>query len=447
MAKMTGGEVFKNFLETYEVPYVFGNPGTTETVILEALSHCQNTEYILALQESSVIGIAAGYALVTKKPAVVNIHTYPGLANSMCNLYNAHSSGIPLFVIAGQQSRKSLIHNPVLSGPLTELAETATKYSYQVMSADDLAISLQRCYMHSMMLPSGPTFLAIPMDILDETTDQAYFKKPEVYQACTDRKAITKLCQLLAQAGKGKIAFVIDYEAGALDSNEVIDAVASHFGAHLYASPFHVRPVLNPLSSLYTRTLPALSGAIHDILSPYETIVILGAKIETFLYTGKPALPPNAKVIQIGSPEHLAFDYPCDFAISGDIRSTLSAVMEELKIKVSEHPLPDNKRVSAELLKEHGSSNVFAPVIIKLLEHVDKSTSLITEGSSEDAIIQKAAAKFGFSNVYFSPRGGGLGWAMPLATGISLATSCHSICFVGDGGSMYAIHAIWTAAK
>jgi benzoylformate decarboxylase len=36
---------------------------------------------------------------------------------------------------------------------------------------------------------------------------------------------------------------------------------------------------------------------------------------------------------------------------------------------------------------------------------------------------------------------------MPLAVGIGLATGKHAVCFVGDGGSLFSIHALWTAAK
>jgi benzoylformate decarboxylase len=56
------------------------------------------------------------------------------------------------------------------------------------------------------------------------------------------------------------------------------------------------------------------------------------------------------------------------------------------------------------------------------------------------------ATSMGFRNVHFSPRGGALGRAMPLSVGISLATKRPSVCFVGDGGSLFSMHAIWTAA-
>lgn len=74
-------------------------------------------------------------------------------------------------------------------------------------------------------------------------------------------------------------------------------------------------------------------------------------------------------------------------------------------------------------------------------------THVITEGSSEDAIVQDMAVHLGFRNVHFSPRGGGLGWAMPLGVGIGLATGKPAVCFVGDGGSLFSIHSLWTAAK
>ena len=36
---------------------------------------------------------------------------------------------------------------------------------------------------------------------------------------------------------------------------------------------------------------------------------------------------------------------------------------------------------------------------------------------------------------------------MPLGVGMGLATGKHAVCFVGDGGSLFSIHALWTAAK
>lgn len=156
--KKTGSDVLKEFITTFEINYIFGNPGTTELKFLEAIEQCDNATYFLTLQESSTVGIAAGYAMITKKPAIVNLHNYVGLANAICNMYNAFTSGIPLLIIAGQHERPYLIHNPVMSGDLSALAQTAVKYAYEVNSASDLAVALQRGYAQAILLGQARFF-------------------------------------------------------------------------------------------------------------------------------------------------------------------------------------------------------------------------------------------------------------------------------------------------
>lgn len=186
MRDRTGGELIQDFLSTYEIPFVFGNPGTTETTFLAAIAASSAT-YVLSLHEFSAVGIAAGYALMTGKPSIVSLHTYPGLANGMFNMRNALMAGVPLLVINGQQDSRFLIHNPVLGAPNTRLAETATKYSYEVTGIDDLVVALQRCYLQARLQPTGPVFLSIPMNFMLERTGHTTFKKTRIVEDAVPR--------------------------------------------------------------------------------------------------------------------------------------------------------------------------------------------------------------------------------------------------------------------
>jgi len=425
---MTGAEVFQRFLETYDVSHVFGNPGTTETTLLEAIASRPATEYVLALQESSAVGIAAGFACVTNRPAVVNVHTYPGVANALCNTYNALCSGIPLLVLSGQQDRRHLLHNPVLSGNLTGLASTAVKYALEVQRIEDLAVALQRCYVQAALPPAGPTFLSLPMDLMAEVTDTCHFKPTAVLADSVP--SLDLLRQTLEEAGR--LAFVADYQAG--DAIDELGALADYLEADLYSSPFHVRGVVEPRHPRYRGQLPAKSGEVRRTLSQYDTLVLLGEKIDVFLFSEANAMPPSVKLVQISpSPGHLSFDFPCDLAVLGNVRATLRGLMEIWKVE----PQPLTPPLEAP-----------APGLIgEILGAVDRNVRLVTEGGSQDAAVQRAALALGFRNVHFSPRGGGLGWAMPLAVGLSLGSGQPSVCFVGDGGSLYAIHCLWTAAR
>ena len=441
----TGSDVLKKFISTFEIDYVFGNPGTTELGFLEAIQQCENATYFLTLQESSTVGIAAGYAMITRKPAVVNLHNYVGLANALCNLYNASKSGIPLLVIAGQHERPYLIHDPVMSGDLTTLAQTAVKYAYEVTAANNLAVALQRCYAQATLPAPGPVLLSIPMDIWQEKVDEIAIKKTKYLHSCANTE-IDEVCGVLINTAKGKIAFIADYETGASNCINLVHLIADNLGADVYAAPYHVREVINPLSLNYKGRLPDKSGEVHDLLMQYNTVVLLGEKIKGYLYTGKASIPQNILFIHLcGSSQHLAFDYPCDLAILGDLEATLTAISKRLHINNATIQLKPIANIK-ELEKKYKHHQLHY-LIFALLNKVDRSIHLITEGSSEDCTVQDIATTLGFVNNNFSPRGGGLGWAMPLATGISLATKRHSICFVGDGGSMYAIHSIWSAAK
>ncbi|MFG1240509.1 thiamine pyrophosphate-binding protein [Xanthobacter autotrophicus DSM 597] len=446
MTTRTGGELIQDFLETYEIPFVFGNPGTTETTFLAAVAASKAT-YVLSLHESSAVGIAAGYALITGKPSIVSLHTYPGLANGMFNMRNALMSGVPLLVINGQQDSRFLIHNPVLGAPNVQLAQTATKYAYEVTRTDDLAVALQRCYLHARLQPTGPVFLSIPMNFMLEETEHTTFKKTRIIEDVVPR-AIGEVAAALAAVPRGKLAIVADYAVGAAHGIDTVSRIAGALGADIYAAPFHVQGTVDPLHPNFRGQLPPTTKKINETLGRYHTILLIGEKVDTFTYDGLQALPAELQVVQIApAASQLGFDFPCDMAVLGDVHATLDALASVLGAPTA---AADGRAISDGALDaKYPASGPHASdaLILAVLRHLDRSTHVVTEGSSEDAIVQDMAVSLGFRNVHFSPRGGGLGWALPLGVGIGLASGKHAACFVGDGGSLFSIHALWTAAK
>lgn len=160
-------------------------------------------------------------------------------------------------------------------------------------------------------------------------------------------------------------------------------------------------------------------------------------------------MPSELQVIQIApATSQLGFDYPCDIAVLGGIKTTLNAICIALgaeAVATAAEQTPDLAALEAKY--PPSGKRPSDALILGVLRHLDRATHVITGGSSEDAIVQDMAVRLGFRNVHFSPRGGGLGWAMPLGVGIGLATGKHEVCFVGDGGSLFSIHALWTAAR
>lgn len=444
----TGGDLIRDFLNLEEIPYVFGNPGTTETTFLEAVGRSR-AEYRLALHESTAVGMAAGYAMATRQPALVSLHTYPGLANGLFNMRNALLSGVPLLVINGQQDSRFLIHNPVLGAPNAQLAETATKHSYEVTQAADLPIALQRCWLQARLQPTGPVFLSIPMNFMQEPMAEVGLRRTTVLDDVVPA-GLDQLADALQDPAGGRLAIVADYAVGAADAVDQLSRLAAHLQADLYSAPFHVQGVVDPLHPNYCGQLPATTREIRGVLSRYGRLLLLGEKVDTFTFNGEQAIPADLKIFQLApSTRQLGFDYPCDLAVLGDVAACLKALVHRMGAPELAPFQRDETQGLAHLRADDPAQGPHASdaLILDVLEQLPRHIHLITEGSSEDALVQRMAIALGFANVHFAPRGGGLGWAMPLGVGLALGTGTPSICFVGDGGAQFSIHAIWSAAR
>src|SRR5579871_941789 len=162
---MTGIEAFLDILAGAGVKYVFGNPGTTELPLLDALTDDPRFQYILGVQEVPVVAMADGYALASRQLGVINVHISCGLGNAMGMLYNAHCEGAPLLLTAGQQDRRLRLEEPVLAGDMVSVARPWTKWAVEVQRAADIPTAVRRAIQTALTPPTGPVFLALPIDV------------------------------------------------------------------------------------------------------------------------------------------------------------------------------------------------------------------------------------------------------------------------------------------
>src|ERR1700761_6035791 len=78
---MRGRRVLMESFVAHGVRNIFGNPGTTETPLLDSLPAFPQIEYIMALHEGVAVGAASFYAQAARRPVVANLHVAPGLGN------------------------------------------------------------------------------------------------------------------------------------------------------------------------------------------------------------------------------------------------------------------------------------------------------------------------------------------------------------------------------
>ena len=82
MNRNTGRFALLRQLRADGIDCMFGNPGTSEQNLLDALTddEFRDFRYYLALHEGTAVAMADGYARARQRPAVVQLHSYAGLS-------------------------------------------------------------------------------------------------------------------------------------------------------------------------------------------------------------------------------------------------------------------------------------------------------------------------------------------------------------------------------
>ena len=147
-----------DILRSHGINKVFGNPGSNELPFLKNFP--EDFEYILALQEGVVLGIADGYAQASGQPVLVNLHSAAGTGNAMGALANAWNSHSPIVVTAGQQHREMLAFEPYLMNiDASMLPRPLVKWSYEPLLAQEVPHALNRAVSTAMSETKGPVYL------------------------------------------------------------------------------------------------------------------------------------------------------------------------------------------------------------------------------------------------------------------------------------------------
>ena len=165
--QVSGRSAFISLLRDEGVTTLFGNPGTTELPIMDALTAQTDIGYVMGMQEQVVVSMADGYARASGRLAVCNVHVAPGLGNAIGALYTAQQSGSPVLVTAGQQEQGHGLTEPILYAPLVPIAQPFVKWAVEVNRIEDLPRIVRRAAKVALTEPTGPVFISLPGDILN----------------------------------------------------------------------------------------------------------------------------------------------------------------------------------------------------------------------------------------------------------------------------------------
>jgi benzoylformate decarboxylase len=463
-SSMTGRDAFLRLLASEGVDTLFGNPGTTELAIMEALGAQSDIGYVLGLQESVVMAMADGYARASGRLAACNVHVAPGLGNAMGSLYNARFYGSPVLVTAGQQEQGHGLTEPLLYDPLLPIAQPMVKWAVECTRVEDLPRIIRRAAKVALSPPTGPVFLSLPGDVLDAMANLDLGQPTRVELGVRPVDAVlARLAARLRQARRPVL--IAGHELATRDALGEAAELAEVLGV----------PVLQqtvPYAAHFRSEHPAFLGAltrnqqqVRAALEPYDLLVFLGGDVlRMSVHSPVDAMPPGRAVIQIAERDwELGKNYPAELAVRADVKATLRALVDHLRATQGADEAAAAQARLASLATDNWSARRGA-LVARADALADRApleplflTRVLADAIPADAVVLEEALSTGFplpgflrlrdAQGFYGLASGGIGFAMGGAVGVSLALPQRPVvALVGDGSAMYSIQALWTAA-
>jgi benzoylformate decarboxylase len=427
-------------LRAFGIRKVFGNPGSTELPFLSDWP--DDIDYVLGLQEASVVGMADGYAQATRNAGFVNLHSAAGVGNALGNIFTAYRNQTPLVISAGQQARSILPLQPFLFAErASEFPRPYVKFAVEPARAEDVPAAIARAYYVAMQPPCGPAFVSVPIDDWDHPT-QPIEARSVSRELSPDPDAIGGLAETLANSQRP--AFVVGPGVDRAEAVDLMVRLAEKTRASVWVSPFSARCSFPETHPQFSGFLHASPGQLSEALRPHDLVVVVGAPVFTFHVEGMASIfDGETALFQITDDPDSAAVTPSGTSIIATMKPALAALLEltqEAKRAIPKgRVLPQAPRASDPILAEF--------LLHSLSAAMPDGAVLAEEAPSHRPAMQNFMPMRG-QDSFYTMASGGLGHSLPAAVGIALGRpDIRTVCLIGDGSAMYSIQALWTAAQ
>jgi thiamine pyrophosphate-dependent acetolactate synthase large subunit-like protein len=483
-----GSDFMVDVIKSLDIEYVYANPASSYRGIHESLINYgkNKPEFITCMHEESSIAMAHGYFKVAGKPALVLCHGVVGLMHGTMSIYNAWVDRAPVIVMGGTDldaaNRPPGVPTIHSGQDINALVRDFTKWDDTPVSLAHFAQSFVRAYKFAMTPPYEPVMLALDAE-LQEMPEQERERNRLIipkYVAASppqaDVAALRETAKLLVNAERPVI--VADRLARTPEGVKHLVELAEL----LQAPVVNLRGRMNFPNSHYLSQPPGQLYAQAD--------VILGLEVGDFwnvvnsftdnadnegLGAQRPRAKTDAKLITISAAElNQKSNYqdfqrfqPVDIAMVGDAEASLPSLIEAVKTAIS------NDRKAAYEKRGEGFKKAKAAAEERSMaaaavawDAAPISTARLSAElwaavkDSDWAIVNASNGMSGWPERFFKidkhyqwiggSGGAGQGYGVPASVGAAHAHKKFGrlpVAITGDGDSMYAPGALWTAVR
>jgi acetolactate synthase I/II/III large subunit len=451
MSEARGGDVVVRSLEALGASAAFGVPGTHALAIWEALRESQVAT--LGMRTELCAGFAAdGYARAGGRVAPLLLSTGPGALNSLTALMESASAHVPVLAVSSQIPREMIGRN---RGFLHDLPDQRASFSpivkrtWRAESAAAIPDVLAEAWRTALAPPSGPVYVEVPVDVLDEPADPqppaaldpapapTPLPAPELLSAAA--AVLTAAERPVLWAGGGVERSGAWAELRALAERLRAPVATTYMGKGAF-------PADHPLAA----GSACDDAAFRELLAEADVVLCVGTELgaET---TAQYALRFSGRLVQIdAAPERIGSTYPA-LALAGDARAVLAALLP----LVGEPSADGSGERRVEALRARiaagldGQGRSLERGILRDVAAAAGPEAVIAWDMTIMAYWAAAHLPVLRPRTFLYPMGSGtLGYGWPAALGAQAARpEGRTLAVVGDGGFHYAIGELASARQ
>ena len=465
MNLLKGSSTFLTLLESEGVTHLFGNPGTTELPVMDAITRHSELTYVLGMQESLVVAMADGFSRASGKLTACNVHVAPGLGNAMGAIYNAKFTGTPMIITAGQQEQGHGLMEPLLYDPLVPIATPFVKWATEINRLEDMPRIVRRAAKIATTPPTGPVFLSLPGDVLNDQKGVELGVSTRVDSAVrpSDERLDNLATRILTSNSP---CMLVGNEVVTSDAFSEISKFAEVLGAAVFQQTTAYGSHYPSEHVSFMGALSRNQKEVRSILSDFDLLIVIGADVlRMSVFSEIDPLPDSMPIVQIGLDDwEIGKNYPAESAIRADVKETLKALIPIIEMKggteTSSAAQSRLEAISKKNWKARRHERAQAALKNKNTVPIDSNWLMLEISNTlpNEAIVVNEGLTTTWNLLNFLPfhdrynfhsfASGGIGWGLPAAVGVQLAQPKRPVvALIGDGSAMYSIQALWTAAK
>ncbi len=453
--KLKGSEIICESLLREGVEVLFGHPGGAILPFYDALWAYPQLRHILVRHEQSAAHAADGYARMSGKPGVCVATSGPGATNLITGIMGAKADSIPLVAITGQVARAALGTEAFQECDICSIAAVCTKRTYLVLSAADLARTINDAFRVAQEGRPGPVLIDVPRDV---QLEEAEFDYPQPYRPAAPVLSeetlanVHKAAELINEAERP----VIIAGHGIVHSRafEELQALAEGSGV----------PVINTLLGLsgFPRNHPQSLGMLgmhgmywcNMVVDQADVIIGLGMRFDDRVTGRVSGFAPHARIIHLDIEEtQVGRIVPAEVPLVGDAKPILQALVPLVKLV----DRPEWMATVNQLREQHPSLAIPASDAL-LPQQVLTQMNESIQGDDDAVVVtgvgqhQMWAAQYLFlnqPNSFVTSGGlGAMGFEVPAALGAQMARPGSTVWSVaGDGGFQMTLQELITAVE